>query len=97
MPDSIMNARDEHRRWCHNADGGWLGEMGEWSDLQFLDSPVRTHFWYRPGDVRRCVHDRIMLAVEEVGVGGAMGWRTLSPIWNPFLFLRARKVLDANS
>lgn len=48
------------------------------------------------GDVRQCEqHGKIMLAYEAHGTV-APYWRTLSPIWTPVLYWRARRALANN-
>jgi hypothetical protein len=63
---------------------------GNWDDLG----------WYgRPGDVRRCTHGKIQLRTQTSIHSRAQGpgtdwWRTLSPIFDPILYRRARKALS---
>lgn len=80
---SIATARDEHRRYCGQPEGGWLGDM----------KPSGDHRnWGWPGDVRRCVHGKVMIGYEVMGTVPAY-WRDLSPVWNPILYRRARNAL----
>jgi hypothetical protein len=51
-----------------------------------------------PGDVRRCVHGKIQLRSEtpvhsRMKGPGTDWWRTLSPIFDPILYRRAKKAL----
>lgn len=52
----------------------------------------------RVGDVRRCHHGHIQLRTQTSPRSRLQGpgmdyWQTLSPIWNPVLYRRARKAL----
>lgn len=56
-------------------------------------------FWGRVGDVRRCVHGKIQIrrqvSIHSRTAGpGTDWWQTLSPIWDPILYRRARKALS---
>lgn len=51
-----------------------------------------------PGHVRRCVHGKIQLRSQVGPNAGMQGpgtdwWRTLSPVFTPVLYRRARKAL----
>lgn len=48
--------------------------------------------WGRPGDVLRCEHGHIMLGYEVPGCTSAY-WQTLSPVFNPIKYRRARRAL----
>lgn len=65
-----------------------IGTDGRWTDK----------WWGRPGDVRRCVHGKVQVRTEtsihsRVKGPGTDWWRTLSPVWDPFLYRRAVKAL----
>ena len=81
---SILTKRQEHDRYCHQPEGGWLGDM--------KPSEGENPRWGWPGDVRVCVHGVIMLGVEVPGSVPAY-WRDLSPIWTPVLYRRAKHAL----
>jgi hypothetical protein len=59
---------------------------------------VGTRWWGVPGDVKRCPHGKLMIR-RQVPPGsriqgpGTDWWDTLSPIFNPFLYRRAKKAL----
>jgi hypothetical protein len=62
---------------------------GEWND---------RGWWGRPGDVRRCTHGKVQIRTEtsirsRMQGPGTDWWRTLSPVWNPLEYRRARKAL----
>lgn len=53
---------------------------------------------HRLGDVRRCPHGKVQVLTEigpaaRVAGPGTHWWRTLSPVFTPFLFRRARAAL----
>jgi hypothetical protein len=52
--------------------------------------PITASRRGRPGDLRRCPHGLVMLGYEVMG-HAAPYWRTLSPLWTPLLWRRARK------
>lgn len=85
MP-SIRTAQEEHDRYCNQPEGGWLGDMKPEKDASYPTN------WGSEGDVRICVHGKVMLGVEVPGMTPCY-WRTLSRIWTPFLYRRAMKVL----
>lgn len=61
--------------------------------MRFCRGPrLNVEEWGEPGDVRRCIHGRIMLAYEVMGTIPPY-WRTLSPIFNPIAYRRARRAL----
>lgn len=47
-----------------------------------------------PGDVRRCPHGRLMVAYTVLGLAACQWW-TLSPVWTPVLWWRARRALSS--
>ncbi|MEV4991225.1 hypothetical protein [Pseudarthrobacter sp. LMD1-1-1.1] len=56
---------------------------------------LRVH---RTGDVRYCPHGRIQVLTQVPITARTQGpgtdyWRTLSPIWDPIKYRRARKAL----
>jgi hypothetical protein len=65
-----------------------MGTDGRWTDN-----------WHgRPGDVRRCVHGYLQLRTEtpihsRMQGPGTDWWRTLSAIFTPVLYRRAKKAL----
>lgn len=75
---NIMTPRQEHARYCWQPDGGWLGDMKD------------VYAW--EGDVRQCVHGRIMIGYNVPG-SGSVRWRDLSRVLHPLLYSRALKVL----
>jgi hypothetical protein len=51
-----------------------------------------------PGDVKECPHGKLMVRTEagpgsRIAGPGTDWWRTLSPIFNPIQYRRARKAL----
>jgi hypothetical protein len=57
----------------------------------------KTHQF--PGDVRRCPHGHVQVLTDPRGGLAGPGtwyWRDLSKWWDPWLYRRAVKVLDAN-
>jgi hypothetical protein len=53
----------------------------------------------RVGDVRRCEHGHVQLRAQTSPRSRMQGpgmdyWRTLSPIWDPILYRRARRALN---
>lgn len=55
-------------------------------------------FWGLPGDVRRCTHGKIQVRTQthlnsRMQGPGTDWWRTLSPIFDPVQYRRAKKAL----
>lgn len=76
---NILTESQEHHAWCH-------------------EPAERVEDWGHVGDVRRCVHRKVQLAYDGSSRYVAVippYWRDLSPIFNPVLYRRARRVLDA--
>ncbi|ALY10539.1 hypothetical protein FDH86_gp004 [Arthrobacter phage Tank] len=53
-----------------------------------------------PGDVKVCKHGKVMVRMEvgpnsRIAGPGTDFWQTLSPIFNPIQYRRARKALNA--
>lgn len=63
-----------------------------------LDHSGPMTWWGTPGDVKRCPHGKIMIRCE-VGPNSTMAgpgtdyWRTLSPIFDPIKYRKAKKAL----
>jgi hypothetical protein len=54
-----------------------------------------------PGDVRRCSHDHIQLLTKTPDYARVQGpgthwWKTLSPIFNPIDYRKAKRALTPN-
>ena len=68
------------------------------SDCQRLDHSGPMTWLGTPGDVKRCVHGKLMLR-RQVGIHSRLAgpgtdwWQTLSPVFDPILYRRARKAL----
>lgn len=65
-----------------------MGADGNWTD----------GWWGRAGDVRRCVHGHLQVRTEthpdsRMQGPGTDWWRTLSPVFTPVLYRRAKKAL----
>lgn len=66
MP-SIMTTKDEHRRYCSQPEGGWLGDMAP--EFETVEKGFTKHYRHHDvGDGRRCVHGYVMLGYEVLGV-----------------------------
>lgn len=58
-----------------------------------------TAWQHRLGDVRRCPHGKLQVLTEigpaaRVAGPGTHWWRTLSPVFTPVLYRRARAALE---
>ena len=54
-----------------------------------------------PGDVKRCPHGKLMVRTQTGPNSRMMGpgtdwWRTLSPVWNPIEYRRAKAALASS-
>lgn len=61
--------------------------------------PYNEIFDSRVGDVRYCRHGEVQVRTRvgpnaNVAGPGTDFWDTLSPVWNPILYRKARKTLD---
>jgi hypothetical protein len=69
------------------------------ADCQRLDRSGTMTWWGVPGDVKRCPHGKLMVR-RQVGPNapvagpGTDWWQTLSPVFNPIDYRRARKALS---
>src|SRR5688500_157924 len=88
---SIRTPWEEHIRYCTRPGGGGLGDMAVKVPVESIGM-VYLHCFNREGDVRRCVHGRVMVGVDVPGSGGVY-WVDLSPVFNPIRYRRAVKAL----
>jgi hypothetical protein len=68
------------------------------ADCWRLTTSPDQPWWGRPGDVKRCVHGKLMMRRQvgpraRIAGPGTDWWQTLSPIFDPILYYRARKAL----
>jgi hypothetical protein len=68
------------------------------SDCWRLDFTMNGNWWGQPGDVKRCPHGKLMIRRQVPPNARTQGpgtdwWDTLSPIFNPIDYSRAKKAL----
>jgi hypothetical protein len=81
MPNIALRTHEDCSRLTTGADGKWTQD-----------------WWGQPGDVRRCVHGHLQVRTQvgpnaRVAGPGTDWWRTLSPIFTPVLYRRAKRAL----
>lgn len=69
------------------------------SDCWMLQRVPNGPWWGQVGDVMICKHGKIMVRTEtsstRIAGPGTDWWRTLSPIFNPIEYRRAKRALNA--
>lgn len=76
----------------------WLDPTARHRDTCVME-PVIPETWGDPGEIRRCPHGVVQLAMptppgSPVAGGGTGWWKDLHPFWNPFRYKRAVAALD---
>jgi hypothetical protein len=71
---------------------------GRHADCWRLDFTRNGNWWGQPGDVKRCVHGKLMIRTQvppnsRIAGPGTDWWRTLNPVFDPIKYQLARKAL----